>query len=43
MKKNNDIPTSLLAFTFLYSVAIYVFLLGYIFWNKNKDIDPGKK
>ncbi len=37
MKKNNEIPTSLLAFTFFYSVAIYIILIGFIFGIRNKD------
>ena len=37
MKKNEmKVPTNLLAFTFFYAVAIYVFLLGFIFWDKHK-------
>ena len=37
MKKNNELPTNLLAFTFFYAVTIYVFLLGFHFWNIHKN------
>ena len=37
MKNKFEVPTNLLAFTFFYAVAIYVFLLGFIFWDKHKN------
>ena len=37
--KKNEISVPLLAFTFFYAVAIYVFLLGFIFWDKHKQDD----
>lgn len=39
MKNKNEVSVPLLAFTFFYSVAIYVFLLGFIFWDKHKQND----
>ena len=39
MKNKNEVSVPLLAFTFFYSVAIYVFLLGFIFWDKHKQDD----
>ena len=37
MKKDKEVSIPLLAFTFFYAVAIYVFLIGFIFWDKHKD------
>ena len=37
MKNKFEIPTNLLAFTFFYSVVIYVFMLGFFFWDKHKN------
>ena len=41
MNKNNDndFPVSLLAFTFFYAVTIYVFLLGYHYWTRNRELE----
>ena len=37
--EKNEISVKLLAFTFFYAVAIYVFLLGFHFWDKHKNDD----
>lgn len=37
MKNNKDLPVNLLAFTFFYAVTIYVFLLGFHFWDMHKN------
>ena len=39
---NKDISTPLLAFTFFYSVVIYILLLSFYFWLWRKDIKPEK-
>lgn len=41
MKNNekNELPVSLLAFTYFFAVTIYVFLLGYHFWSQNRNIE----
>ena len=35
MKNEKDFSTQLMAFTFFYSVAIYLLFLGYHFWDKH--------
>ncbi|MBP5168627.1 MAG: hypothetical protein ILP14_05415 [Oscillospiraceae bacterium] len=39
-KKEISVP--LLAFTFFFSVAIYILLLGFYFWQWRTDIKPEK-
>ena len=39
MKKDREVSVPLLAFTFFYAVAIYVFLRGFIFWHWHKNDD----
>jgi len=36
-KKDKEIPTSLLAFTFFYAIGIYLLLLGFYFWHWHKE------
>lgn len=48
MKKNekNEIPVSLLAFTYFFAVTIFVFLLGYHYWllnGDNKEIEDSEE
>ena len=43
MKKDREVSIPLLAFTFFYSVAIYVFLLGFYFWHWHKNDKPDNK
>ena len=35
--KNKEISVPLLAFTFFYSVAIYILLIGFYFWHWYKQ------
>jgi len=35
MDKENDFTRQLMAFTFFYAVVIYVFCLGFYFWDKH--------
>jgi len=35
MEKDKDFNNKLLAFTFFYAVVIYVFCLGFYFWDKH--------
>lgn len=41
MKKNekNEIPMTLLAFTFFYAISIYLLLLGYHYWSQNRYLE----
>ena len=39
MKNKKEISVPLLAFTFFYAVVIYVFLLGFYFWDWHKQDD----
>ena len=41
-KEGKAVPGSLLTFTFLYSVSIYVILLSFYFWQVRTDIKPKK-
>ncbi len=36
------VSVPLLAFTFFYSVAIYILMLSFYFWQWRKDIKPKK-
>lgn len=36
-KKNKEISIPLLAFTFFYSVCIYILLLGFYYWQGQKE------
>ena len=37
--KKNEIPMTLLAFTFFYAISIYLLLLGYHYWSQNRDLE----
>ena len=37
MKKDKKYSTQLMAFTFFYSVAIYLLFLGFLFWGRHID------
>ena len=39
MKNKKEISVPFLAFTFFYAVVIYVFLLGFYFWDWHKQDD----
>lgn len=39
---DNGAPASLMTFTYLYSVTIYIFLLSFYFWLERRDIKPEK-
>ena len=38
--KTGEISVPLLAFTFFYSVALYILLLSFYFWQWRTDIKP---
>ena len=37
-----EVPVPLLAFTFFFSVCIYILMLGFIFWQDHTDLKPEK-
>ena len=41
-KSIKEISTPLMAFTFFFAVAIYVFMISFFFWLTRKDIKPEK-
>lgn len=41
-KDVKELATPIMAFTFFYAVAIYVFMIGFFFWTTRKDIKPEK-
>ena len=43
MKDEKDFSTRLMAFTFFYAIAIYLFMIGYFFWNKHIDYKSEKE
>ena len=42
MKKEREYSNQLLAFTFFYSVVIYLLFLGYHYWDKHIDYKNDK-
>ena len=37
MIDEKDFSTRLMAFTFFYAIALYLFMVGFFFWNKHID------
>lgn len=37
MKKDKEFSTQLMAFTFFYSIGIYLLFLGFHYWDKHID------
>ena len=42
MKDEKDFSTRLMAFTFFYAIALYLFMIGFFFWNKHIDYKSEK-
>ena len=36
-KKKYDIPVPFLAFTFFYTVCIYILMLSFLYWREQKE------